>query len=150
MASKESMELRGVIARNQRWDLIVGTVGLLATALGVIILTLLFLDLVLDGWRRLTPEFFLNFPSRRPEEAGILSAWVGSALVMIVTAFTAVPLGAPWAARTSTSPMTAKGVTGASGPGGVARIGHALAMISGPTPAGSPIVTMSGRPLITA
>ena len=93
MASKESMELRGVIARNQRWDLIVGTVGLLATALGVIILTLLFLDLVLDGWRRLTPEFFLNFPSRRPEEAGILSAWVGSALVMIVTAFTAVPLG---------------------------------------------------------
>ncbi len=93
MASKESMELRGVIARNQRWDLIVGTVGLLATALGVIILTLLFLDLVLDGWRRLAPEFFLNFPSRRPEEAGILSAWVGSALVMIVTAFTAVPLG---------------------------------------------------------
>lgn len=93
MASKESMELRGVTARNQRWDLIVGTVGLLATALGVIILTLLFLDLVLDGWRRLTPEFFLNFPSRRPEEAGILSAWVGSALVMIVTAFTAVPLG---------------------------------------------------------
>ena len=61
MASKESMELRGVIARNQRWDLTVGTVGLLATALGVIILTLLFLDLVLDGWRRLTPEFFLNF-----------------------------------------------------------------------------------------
>ncbi|MDK2796630.1 MAG: phosphate transport system permease protein [Tepidiphilus sp.] len=93
MASKESMELRGVIARNQRWDLIIGTIGLLATALGVIILTLLFLDLVLDGWRRLTPEFFLNFPSRRPEEAGILSAWVGSALVMIVTAFTAVPLG---------------------------------------------------------
>ncbi|MBI5780100.1 MAG: phosphate ABC transporter permease PstA [Rhodocyclales bacterium] len=93
MANKERMALRGIIARNQRWDLIVGTVGLLATALGVIILTLLFVDLVLDGWHRLTPDFFLNFPSRRPEEAGILSAWVGSALVMIVTAFTAVPLG---------------------------------------------------------
>ncbi len=93
MAETQGPRLRTIIARNQRWDLIVGTVGLLATALGVIILTLLFLDLVLDGWRRLTPEFFLNFPSRRPEEAGILSAWVGSALVMIVTAFTAVPLG---------------------------------------------------------
>ncbi len=58
--------------------------------------------------------------------------------------------GAPKAARTSPSPMTAKGVTGARGPGGVARIGHALAMISGPTPAGSPIVTMSGRPVIVA
>ncbi|CUB06223.1 phosphate ABC transporter permease PstA [Tepidiphilus thermophilus] len=93
MASKESMELRGVIARNQRWDLIIGTIGLLATAVGVLILMLLFVDLVIDGWQRLNPDFFLNFPSRRPEEAGILSAWVGSALVMIVTAFTAVPLG---------------------------------------------------------
>ena len=34
-----------------------------------------------------------NFPSRRPAQAGILSAWVGSCLVMLVTAFFAVPLG---------------------------------------------------------
>ncbi|HQU62269.1 MAG TPA: phosphate ABC transporter permease PstA, partial [Nitrosomonas sp.] len=33
------------------------------------------------------------FPSRRPESAGILSAWVGTTLVMLVTAATAVPLG---------------------------------------------------------
>ncbi|MNQ83415.1 hypothetical protein D3C85_984930 [compost metagenome] len=56
----------------------------------------------------------------------------------------------PYPASTSASPMTAKGVTGARGPGGVARMGHALAMISGPTPAGSPIVTMSGRPVVIA
>jgi phosphate transport system permease protein len=85
--------LRTIIARNQRWDLIIGTIGLLATTVGVLVLMLLFVDLVIDGWQRLTPDFFLNFPSRRPEEAGILSAWVGSALVMVVTAFTAVPLG---------------------------------------------------------
>jgi phosphate transport system permease protein len=53
----------------------------------------LFVDLVIDGWSRLRPDFFLNFPSRHPERAGILSAWVGSALVMLVTALTAVPLG---------------------------------------------------------
>jgi phosphate transport system permease protein len=35
----------------------------------------------------------LLFPSRRPEMAGILSAWVGTTLVMIVTAASAVPLG---------------------------------------------------------
>jgi phosphate transport system permease protein len=85
--------LRTIIARNHRWDLIIGTIGLLATTVGVLVLMLLFVDLVIDGWQRLTPDFFLNFPSRRPEEAGILSAWVGSALVMVVTAFTAVPLG---------------------------------------------------------
>lgn len=93
MAETQGPRLRTIIARNQRWDLIIGTIGLLATAVGVLILMLLFVDLVIDGWQRLNPDFFLNFPSRHPEKAGILSAWVGSALVMAVTAFTAVPLG---------------------------------------------------------
>lgn len=37
--------------------------------------------------------FFLSFPGRNAEEAGILSAWVGTALVMLVTTLAAVPLG---------------------------------------------------------
>jgi phosphate transport system permease protein len=53
----------------------------------------LFVDMALDGVPRLTGDFFTNFPSRRPAQAGILSAWVGSVLVMLVTAFFAVPLG---------------------------------------------------------
>jgi phosphate transport system permease protein len=36
---------------------------------------------------------FTNFPSRRAGSAGILSAWVGTILVMLVTAMSAVPLG---------------------------------------------------------
>ena len=35
----------------------------------------------------------MSYPSRFPERAGILSAWVGTTLVMMVTASTAVPLG---------------------------------------------------------
>jgi phosphate transport system permease protein len=42
---------------------------------------------------RIDPDFFTHFPSRRAGEAGILSAWVGTVLVMIVTAAAAVPLG---------------------------------------------------------
>jgi phosphate transport system permease protein len=38
-------------------------------------------------------DFFTSFPSRRADAAGILSAWVGTALVMLVTALAAVPLG---------------------------------------------------------
>jgi phosphate transport system permease protein len=34
-----------------------------------------------------------SFPSRFPDRAGILSAWVGSLAIMFVTACTAVPLG---------------------------------------------------------
>jgi phosphate transport system permease protein len=49
--------------------------------------------MAIDGAHRLSWDFFVNFPSRRPEQAGILSAWVGSTLVMVVTAATAVPLG---------------------------------------------------------
>ena len=38
-------------------------------------------------------KFFASFPSRFPAEAGILSAWVGSFLVLFVTASAAIPLG---------------------------------------------------------
>jgi phosphate transport system permease protein len=38
-------------------------------------------------------NFFTSFPSRTPREAGILSAWVGTMLIMLVTIMLAVPLG---------------------------------------------------------
>ena len=50
-------------------------------------------DLVMDGLARLDWQFLTSFPSRFAARAGILSAWVGTLLIMLVTAFTAVPLG---------------------------------------------------------
>jgi phosphate transport system permease protein len=47
----------------------------------------------MDGVGRLSPEFLTSFPSRRAGAAGILSAWVGTTLVMLVTAVLAIPLG---------------------------------------------------------
>ncbi len=49
--------------------------------------------MAIDGFPRLTSEFFTSFPSRRAGQAGILSAWVGSLLVMLVTALFAIPVG---------------------------------------------------------
>ena len=49
--------------------------------------------MAIDGAPRLTWDFFTNFPSRRPAQAGILSAWVGTTLVMLVTAVAAIPVG---------------------------------------------------------
>ena len=68
-------------------------VGLVALMIGVLTFAALFVDMAIDGLPRLSYDFFTNFPSRRPGQAGILSAWVGSTLVMIATAFFAVPLG---------------------------------------------------------
>lgn len=86
-------EIRALIAAHKRWDHIFAIVGLLAMLVGVVTLLALILDMFLDGYHRLTPEFFTSFPSRRAAQAGILSAWVGSSLVMLVTMFAAVPLG---------------------------------------------------------
>lgn len=96
MTAKSSTEvalIRLGIARRKRWDFIFGLLGILALALGLLTIASLFVDMLIDGWQRLHPEFFTGFPSRRAAQAGILSAWVGSLLVMLVTAAVAVPLG---------------------------------------------------------
>jgi phosphate transport system permease protein len=67
--------------------------GLLSTLIGLFTLTALLVDLAIAGLPRLTWEFFTSFPSRRAGQAGILSAWVGSLLVILVTALVAVPMG---------------------------------------------------------
>jgi len=66
--------------------------GILFTSFAVLVLLAAFLDLLFDGLPRLSWDFLTNFPSRRAEQAGILSAWVGSALVMLVTMLSAVPI----------------------------------------------------------
>ncbi len=86
-------ELRALIGRHKRWDQIFAIVGLLAMMVGVVTLITLFIDLLVDGSGRLTWQFFTSFPSRHPLEAGILSSWVGTILVMLVTALSGVPLG---------------------------------------------------------
>jgi phosphate transport system permease protein len=80
-------------ARRKSLDGLFAVVGLLATFIGMITLTALIADLAIDGAGRLSWRFFTSFPSRFPSQAGILSAWVGSTLVMLVTALTAVPMG---------------------------------------------------------
>ncbi|MCS7080351.1 MAG: phosphate ABC transporter permease PstA [Chloracidobacterium sp.] len=65
---------------------------LLLGALAVVFVGL-FAGTLQTGWERLQPDFFLTFASRRAERAGILAAWVGTFVVMVVTAAVAVPLG---------------------------------------------------------
>ena len=86
-------QIRGLIAKAKRWDVIFVALGVIALGIGLLTFVALFLDMLIDGWARLRPEFFTQFPSRRAGQAGILSAWVGTTLVMLVTAAVAVPLG---------------------------------------------------------
>jgi phosphate transport system permease protein len=87
------VELRKRIAENKLRDHIFWMVGLLSTLVGFVLLFTLMIDLFMDGLPRLGWSFLMSYPSRFADKAGILSAWVGTTLVMIVTAATAVPLG---------------------------------------------------------
>ena len=86
-------ELRALIRKRKRWDTVFMVFGVIAMMIGVLTFAALFIDMALDGVGRLSADFFTSFPSRRPGQAGILSAWVGSTLVMLTTAAFAVPLG---------------------------------------------------------
>lgn len=85
--------VRAMIHRHKRNDILFATIGLLAVMFGLLTLLTLFIDLVMDGYPRFNLQFFSDFPSRRAGSAGLLSAWVGSLLVMFVTFLTAVPMG---------------------------------------------------------
>ena len=85
--------IRELIARHKRWDKVFAIVGLMAMFVGVFTLLALIVDMAIDGAGRLSWDFFTSFPSRRAAQAGILSAWVGTTLVMLVTTLAAVPLG---------------------------------------------------------
>jgi phosphate transport system permease protein len=91
--AKSVDEVRTLIASHKRWDATFAIVGVLALMVGILTFAALFVHMAYDGMGRLSWDFFTNFPSRRPGEAGILSAWVGSTLVMLTTAAFAVPLG---------------------------------------------------------
>jgi phosphate transport system permease protein len=86
-------EIRALIGRHRVRDMVFDLLGLIVMLALLFILGALFITLVMDGWERLGSEFFQGYPSRRAANAGILPAWIGSLLVMLVTATAAVPVG---------------------------------------------------------
>ena len=86
-------DFKRIIAKRKRQDFLFNIVGIVCTLIGILTLGALLADLVMDGWPRLNLSFLTSFPSRFAERAGILSSWVGTLLIMMVTAFASVPLG---------------------------------------------------------
>ena len=95
MPGEEVRQIRELIVRHKRRDFLFGVLGLVCLLVGVLTFTALFVDMAIKGVPRLDWDFFTSFPSRRASQAGILSAWVGSTLVMIVTAVPANPRWPP-------------------------------------------------------
>jgi phosphate transport system permease protein len=89
----ESDELARMLAKRHvaETGFRIAAAAALLVALGS--LAALFLDALVDGAGRLSWQFLTSFPSRRPDEAGILAALVGSVALILLTAAFALPIG---------------------------------------------------------
>lgn len=85
--------MSGSRAKPHRHDRIFAAVGMLCTAFALACLALLLVDIFAKGLPRLDWQFLTSFPSRLASRAGILSAWIGTLMVMLVTIVVSVPLG---------------------------------------------------------
>ena len=92
-ASRELEAIRRGLAWRKQLDKLFVVVGLLVLFACLSVLAILFIDLVQDGASRFGWKFLTSFPSRKAENAGILSAAVGTSLVMLVTMVAALPVG---------------------------------------------------------
>ncbi|MDF0645866.1 MAG: phosphate ABC transporter permease PstA [Nitrospira sp.] len=81
------------LARRKRVDVLVARTGFVVTLTVLSVLLALIGQLAVEGVGRLSWQFLTSYPSRLAAQAGILSAWVGTILVMLLTALVAVPLG---------------------------------------------------------
>ena len=66
---------------------------LVCVCIGIAALGTLLVQVVSDGWSWLTWHFLSDYPSRHPEEAGMMSAIFGTLWVMAMTGIFAVPVG---------------------------------------------------------
>lgn len=74
-------------------DGIFSAVALVCTWIGLLVLAWLLLTVLIDGVPVLNWNFLTSFPSRRPEDAGLLSALVGSIWLMAIVIVVAIPVG---------------------------------------------------------
>ncbi len=64
-----------------------------ATLTGILVLAVLVADVLKDGAGWVDWQFITSYPSRKPQEAGLLSALFGTLWIMVMTALFSLPIG---------------------------------------------------------
>ncbi len=67
--------------------------AIFCTALSLLTLLVLLVDITIKGIHRINWSFFTNLPSRHPDEAGIYTALAGMVSLLIFTLLIALPIG---------------------------------------------------------
>ncbi|OPA80906.1 phosphate ABC transporter, permease protein PstA [Paenibacillus selenitireducens] len=77
---------RQQISKRRKIDFILHILFIAATAIGIVALMALLVNIMVDGLSRLSPELFTNYPSRIASKAGLKSAIVGSIYMVLIMA----------------------------------------------------------------
>jgi phosphate transport system permease protein len=74
-------------------DFVLQSVAIIVVVLALVCLGALLYDVFADGWGRLNWQFLTSIPSRRPAEAGIYAALIGTLWLIGLTTLMALPVG---------------------------------------------------------
>lgn len=92
-AALKSKDFQDKLEKRQRSARIWRIILLACTLLGVLVLTMMIIDIVIDGAAYVTPNLFTNNHSRFPAKAGMNSGIFGSIYNVLLTAIFCFPLG---------------------------------------------------------
>lgn len=81
------------IRKNKIKDQAFKALGMLFTLFGISILVVLIYNILHIGFTRISWDFITSLPSRKPEEAGIYTAIIGTLDLMLLTVIFAIPIG---------------------------------------------------------
>ncbi|GGK20664.1 phosphate transport system permease protein PstA [Caldalkalibacillus thermarum] len=86
-------QLKRTLSGRKRFDRLSYLVFLSSTSVGIVVLCTLLIDVLINGIGWLNWDFLTNYPSRRPANAGIKSAFFGTIWMITLTAPIAFVLG---------------------------------------------------------
>ncbi|MDD3720998.1 MAG: phosphate ABC transporter permease PstA [Lutibacter sp.] len=81
------------LKKNRYKDQAFKALGMLFTFFGISILVILIYNILRIGFTRINWDFLTSLPSRKPEEAGIYTAIIGTLDLMLLTVIFAIPVG---------------------------------------------------------
>lgn len=91
-ADIRELQATGSVARRQRISRLSRYLLLAMSLLGVLALVGLGIDTIINGWSRLSLDFFTSYPSRFPDQAGLRSSLIGSVWVLGLVIVVVVPV----------------------------------------------------------
>ncbi|MGF1459051.1 MAG: phosphate ABC transporter permease PstA [Leptolyngbyaceae cyanobacterium] len=90
---QESAKFQPNLQKRYRFDRLFQLAAIAATSIAILVLAWLLVDILWNGLGSLNWNFLTSFPSRKPEEAGVLAALVGTAWIMLLVAIFSFPIG---------------------------------------------------------